>query len=206
MARFNREEIDRYFDYGIFAGKRVLYLGSLDYDDKGDETGVDFDSFRCFIKGITYLSSISQEPIVIQMSSVGGDFYHGMAMYDAIRSCPCHITIIVYGYACSMGSIILQAGDERIMAPNAVFMMHDGEDYISGSPKTVERWAKYGQEVRNNMYKTYLVSIKKKKPRFTLRQVEELCSHDTILTAKEAVEMGLADRVLDLLEKAGESS
>jgi len=201
MARFNKEEIDRYFDYGIFVKERILSLESLS-DNDDVESGTNYEMFSNFIKGLTFLSRLSENPITVQMNNLGGDWFHGMAIYDAIRACRCHITIIAYGYCCSMGSIIFQAGDHRIIAPDCVLMVHDGTDDLSGTAKSVENWAAYGKTIRQRMYDIYLSRIKAKKPRsnWTIKKVEQLCSHDTIYTAEQTVELGLADQILELFE------
>lgn len=199
MARYNKEEIDRYFDYGIFVKERILALESLSADEDG-ESGTDHEMFGHFIKGLTFLSRLSEDPITVQMNNLGGDWFHGMAIYDAIRACRCYVTIISYGYCCSMGSIIFQAGDHRIIAPDCVMMIHDGSDGFAGIAKSFEAWGAYSKVVRQRMYEIYLTRIKAKKPKskWTLRKIEELCSHDRIYTAEQAVEIGLADGLLEL--------
>lgn len=198
MANYGKDEIDRWFDYSYIASKRLVYIGSRttieDY-----ESGTDCQMAEFFIKAITHLNRISSQPIVVHMNNLGGDFYHGMAMYDAIRMSPSHVYGVCWGYAMSMGSIIIQACDSRIVAPNCTFMIHDGEENISGHPKAVEAWAVQSQKTRQLMYRIYLERMKAAKPRTTLQKIEEMCTHDTILTAKEAVSYGLADWVMETL-------
>lgn len=194
MPRFNKEEIDRYFDYGIFTRERILFLGN--------ESGTDHAMFEDFIKGLTFLSKMSEEPITIQMTNPGGDWYYGMAIYDAIRACRCHITIIAYGYCCSMGSVIFQAGDNRIIAPDCVFMIHDGEDGYIGHAKNFEKWADQSKIIRQRMYEIFLHRIKAKKPRsgWSIKKIENMCLTDKILKPDKAIELGLADSLLELIE------
>jgi len=202
MPRFNKEEIDRYFDYGIFVKERILSLESLSSDDDEGESGTDYEMFSNFIKGLTFLSRLSEDPITVQMNNRGGDWFHGMAIYDAIRACRCHITIIAYAYCCSMGSVIFQAGDHRIITPDCVLMVHDGTEDLSGPTRSVENWAVYSKVLRQRMYEIYLARIKAKKPKskWTLKKIEDLCTHDRIFTAQKAVDIGLADQVLELFE------
>jgi len=196
MARSTREDLDRYFDYNIFPPKRLLFLGSQS-DVDGEESGVNYEMFDSFLKGLTYLDSIADTPITIHMNTMGGDWYHGMAMFRAIRACRSHVTVVAWAYACSMGSIILQAADTRIVTQNCVVMIHDGSDSIGGDTKTVEAWAKQSERTRKEMYRIYLERMKAADPKMTLKKVEDLCSHDKIFSPEEAVEVGLADWVLD---------
>ncbi len=201
MSRYNKEEIDRYFDYNIFAKGRILYLGSHS-SNGNEESGIDHEAFEDFIKGLTFLSKISEDPIVIQMNTIGGDWSHGMAIYDIIRACKCHITIIAYGNCCSMGAVIFQAGDNRIISPNCIMMIHDGLDEFSGDAKSFENWAAYSKIIRQKMYAIFLERIKMKKPKtsWNIKRVETFCSHDRILTAQQAIDLGLADEILPLIK------
>jgi ATP-dependent protease ClpP protease subunit len=90
------------------------------------------------------------------MNNPGGDWYHGMAIYDAIKYSSCECTIKVYGHAMSMGSIILQAADHRIMMPNSRFMIHYGYDGKAGHAKIVYKWADEGKRVNWEMENLYL--------------------------------------------------
>ena len=74
-----------------------------------------------FIKNIRALEIKSDKPIIIHMQSVGGEWSDGMAIYDAISMCRCHVTMIAYGQAESMSSIIFQAADTRLITPNTYF-------------------------------------------------------------------------------------
>jgi ATP-dependent Clp protease protease subunit len=192
MRRTNREDLDRWFDYSVYAPKRLIYIGDRDGE-------VDANMHELAIKGLLSLDSWADAPITIYLNSLGGDWYHGMGIYDTIRALRSHVTIIVVGSAMSMGSVILQAGDVRILSPHSYIMIHDGSDDVEADSKSFEAWAAQGKVVRYKMYDIYLRGIKAKKPRFTKKQVEALCAHDTILSASETIEYGLADQILEKL-------
>lgn len=203
MPPYIKEDIDRWFDYSYLASKRMIHVGSHDAEmihDTG-ESGTDCQMSEFFLKAIVHLNRISNiQPIVLHMNNLGGDWYHGMAMYDAIRASTAHVYGICWGHAMSMGSIIIQACDSRIVAPHCTFMIHDGNEGIHGTCKAVEAWAKYTTKLRREMYEIYFSRMKPAKNRITIKKIEELCSHDTIYTADEAVNQGLADWVLENME------
>ncbi len=204
MPRYHKDDIDKYFDYNIFVPQRILYLGSKSYLDDQEESGTDHEMFEYFFKGLTFLEfSSAEKPIIVHMNNLGGDWYHGMAIFNAIRACRCHITIVALGHCMSMGSIIFQAGDTRIIAQDCTMMIHDGTETLMGTPKSVENWAKHSKDVRKRMYDIYYKRMKSKKPRITLKKIEEMCSHDTILSADEAVSLGLADSIMESIEIEG---
>lgn len=155
MARVNKETLDRWFTCNVDVDSRTIYMGSVANADN-TEAGVDFTMSEYLIKGIHILESKSTDEIFIIMNNPGGDWYHGMAIYDAIKTSKCHCTIKVYGHAMSMGSVILQAADKRIIMPNGRFMIHYGYNEVSYPSKTFVRWAEEEKIVNYEMENIYL--------------------------------------------------
>lgn len=194
--RLNRDDVDKWHDSGIYIPTRHIFMGSEHSDSELGEGGCDYLMVERVIKNLHILESINKEPITILLNNIGGDVYHGFAIYDAVRVCESHITIKVFGHAMSMGSIILQAADERMMAPTSRQMIHYGTECYDGHSKTFQKWAKEGAKVNEWMEQMYLAKIQEKHPTFTLEDLQKMLDHDTFLTAKESVKIGLADKVL----------
>jgi ATP-dependent protease ClpP protease subunit len=154
--------IDNWFDLNVDEETRTIYMGSIGktYDD--DETGVDSFMAEYFVKGMHILNSTSNKPITIIMNNPGGDWYHGMAIFDAIQTSTSACTVIVYGHAMSMGSIILQSADYRVMMPNSRFMIHFGYDGKYGHSKIFEKWADEGKRVNHQMENIYIRRLQEK--------------------------------------------
>ncbi len=200
MAKLVKESIDRFYDYDIHTETRTIYIGSVEADQESGESGTDSAMAERAIKALHILDSTApsgDKPITILMNNPGGDEYHGMAIYDAIKVCKNHVTIVVFGHAMSMGSIILQAADKRVMAPNSRMMIHYGTWGIHDHPKITYAWAEEGKKFDSFMEQLYLEKIKKKHPDFTIKKVREMCNFDTFFNAKEALELGLIDEVLE---------
>lgn len=207
MARIDKDHIDKFFDYGLDIASRTIYLGSAEYTEDDDETGVDFYMAERFIKAIHLLDKSApsgDKPITVIMNNPGGDMVHGMAIYDAIKLCKNHITIKVFGNVCSMGGYILQAADERLLAPNSVFMFHMGyENYNSNHPKIIYKWVEFYKNKYNKTLDLILLNainnkrIKDNKKTMTMNEFEKHNDFDTILTAEEAIEWGFADKIID---------
>ncbi|KKN98849.1 hypothetical protein LCGC14_0140900 [marine sediment metagenome] len=199
---YNKDDVDRWFDYSYLPSKRLVYVGSHDAEMASGEgeSGTDCQMAEFFTKSIIHCDLVSSKPIIVHMNNLGGDWYSGMMMYDAIRASTSHVYGICWGAAMSMGSIIIQACDSRIVSPHCTFMIHDGCEGLSGTCKSVEAWAKYATKMRKKMYEIYRSRMKAMKKRITLKKIEDMCSHDTIFTAEESVDQGLADWVLESLE------
>ena len=205
-----RDDHEKFLVSNVFIPKRMVYFGSDHntlFGDSFGEPGVDFWSAGILIKNLLFLDSMDNNRIYLFWNSPGGDWNHGMAIYDTIKALKSPVTMIGYCYVRSMGTIVIQACDERLLMTNTGFMIHDGEESISGIPKTVESWGKESKYSRELMYKIYYEKIaekhgKRKYPRErTLKQIEEWCGHDTIFRAEQAVALGLADKVIKKFPK-----
>lgn len=199
MPKFFKENLDRFFDYDVDLTSRTMYLGSINADENG-ESGVDCSMAERAIKALHILDSLypdGDKPITVIMNNPGGDVIHGMAIYDFIKGCRNHVTIKVYGQAMSMGSIILQAADQRLLSPNSKVMIHYGTvgfDHMHA--KDAERWMRASKIDDAETEQLYLARIKEKHPEYTLKKVKDLLMFDTILNAREAVDLGLADGII----------
>lgn len=198
MAKIYKDEIDRLFDYDIYVPTRTIVMRSHIVDEEG-ESGTDAEMAQRVIKGLHILDSSApsgDKPITIIMNNPGGDEYDGLGIYDAIKACHNHVTMIVYGKAMSMGGIILQAADKRIMASNARFMMHYGTFSIHANAQDAYKWVEDNKKIDNWMEKLFLEKMKEKNPNMTLAKLRDLLKSDFIVDAEEAVRLGLADDVL----------
>lgn len=194
--KFNRDDIDKFHDYSIHIPTRTVFIGSEENSVEYGESGTDGAMAERAIKNLHLLEALSKEPIIILMNNIGGDEYHGFGIYDAIKLCKSHVTVKVLGHAMSMGSIILQAADERVMAPTSRQMIHYGTWGVHDHAKTSRKWSDEGVKIDEWMERMYLEKIRQKNPDFTLKKLEKMLDHDTFLTAAESVELGLADKVL----------
>ncbi len=201
------DELKLFFDYGVNPATRRIILASATASIDSGESGVDSDMWKKLATGLTVLERWpvleGQDPsIVIEMSNPGGDVYHMFGIYDRIKRSGHHITIEAYGYLMSAGSIIFQAGDKRIMAPNTTMMLHYGEDGFSGHSKNLQRHAKESGRLNTKVEDIYLWKINEKmklldKKPWTREQLEARMKFDWFITPEEAVEIGLADEVAE---------
>lgn len=203
--------IDHVHWWNIDPEKRELYLfGRDEYlqsaEDGGalGEPGVDHFMANQFIRNIRILQSMNSDPILIHMKTCGGDFLEGMAIYMAIEACVAPVTILNWGAARSMSSVILQAADRRVMTPYSWFMMHEGDHGFEGTEKQMRSWTRFAEKHhRNVMFDIYAEQMANAtrwegKTRAQIkswirRQMDQ--HEDVYFTAEETVEHGLADSV-----------
>lgn len=191
MARVNKDYMDKFYDYGIDFDSRTIYI------DDVNENGV--ENVLKSLHLLELAAPNGDKPINIILNNTGGSIYQGSAIYDRIRACVNDVTITVYGAAESMGCIILQAADHRILAPNATVMFHEGEPEPDGnSYDSLENKWQYEKRFSKRLDDIIFKRIKQKHPEYSESKFRKLNKKDNYLTAEEAVAFGLADEVLDI--------
>lgn len=184
------EHIDTFFEYDLHLASRVLYIGSSIRSADEGSPFIDAYAAEKLIKGLKILESINKDPITIYLNTPGGYVYDGFAMYDAIKSSPCEVTIIGIGQIMSMGAVILQAADNRILYPHSFLMIHDGESSFEGHSRNFEVWGKHSKDIRNIFYEIFAERSHK-----SANFWKKKCLLDSVFTAEEAVDLGLADSI-----------
>ena len=134
--------------------------------------------------------------ISVYINSPGGSVTAGMAIYDAMQFISPDVSTIVMGQACSMGSLLAQAGapGKRLILPNARHMIHQPSGGARGQATDMEIQVREILEMKKNLTNIYV------KHNSVGKKFEELAKdmeRDFFMSAQQAVEYGLADKVLD---------
>ena len=151
-------------------------------------------SVNALIRQIRYLAR--QDPnqeITLFINSPGGEVSSGLALYDVMKSVECPIRTVCVGMAASMGALLFAAGDQRDMLPHARLMIHDPliSGGLGGSALTIKSRAEDIMRTREVVGRILAEHSHK-----TLEEIYEKTASDTYFYAEEAVEFGLADRVI----------
>ena len=159
------------------------------------------------VSQMLYLESENPDKeINLYINSPGGAVTAGLAIYDTMQYIKCDVRTIVMGQECSMGSFLAQAGTagKRVVLPESRTMIHrvsSGTPGTSGSVHVQElqfedakRHYEESQKINKRLTELYVRHNTKGK---TYEELFETMKFDTFLTAQEAVENGLADKVVD---------
>lgn len=189
MAKVKTDELDQYHQFGVYTPARIINI----CDEINQETATQF------IKNIKLLDhAVENKEIVVLISTEGGDVHQGLAMYDAIRECQNQVITHAIGPIWSMGSIIFQAGDKRIISRNATIMIHAGRVELPDEhPRIVKAWSQEFERVNEVCDDIILNRIREKKPNFKKNKLKDETIFDKIYTAEEALELGLVDEIVD---------
>lgn len=137
--------------------------------------------------------------IILIIFSPGGSVTAGMAIYDAINNAECDVQTICYGEAMSMGAFLLSSGTrgKRCAMPNAKIMIHQPLGGAQGQATDIEIRAKEILRVRKK-----LNEILAKNTGRTVEEIAAATERDNYLTAEQALEFGLIDKILYSTPKA----
>lgn len=141
-------------------------------------------SFADAIKGVS-------GPLDVHINSGGGDVADGIAIASAIRAYPGKKRTVVDGMAASIASVIAQAGDERIVEPGAMLMIHDPLTACMGNQADFEKVAETLGKHGDNLAQQYAERSGTK----SAAEWRDVMRAEAWYTADEAVAAGLADRV-----------
>lgn len=169
------------------------------------EGGITAATAAQFMRNFLYLDRMdSPNQIILHINASGGDWVHGMAMYDVIRNSNKRVVAINYGEARSMSSLIFLAADARIMTPHSKFMLHAGSEAVAGTVKqvlTAAKQTRYNQKVMLEIYLTAMrgARVFKGLDKAALKKwlVGRMDAEEEVyFNAEEAVKYGFADQIL----------
>lgn len=171
------------------------------------DTDVNEHSSSLIVAQMLFLESEDPDAdILFYINSPGGSVTAGLAIYDTMQFIRCDVSTIVLGQACSMGSFLAQAGTpgKRIVLPESRTMIHRVSSGTPGTRGSVhvqdlqfeDAKRSFEESVRINQRLTQLYA-KHNTAGKGYDELYEAMKFDTFLSAQEAVEYGLADRVVE---------
>ena len=134
--------------------------------------------------------------ISLYINSPGGSVTAGMAIYDTMQFIKCDVQTIVMGQACSMGSLLSTAGaaGKRCILPNARHMIHQPSGGASGQATDIQIQAREIQKMKEYLTNIYVQHNSAGK---TFEVLSADMERDFFMSAQEAVEYGLVDKIID---------
>jgi ATP-dependent Clp protease protease subunit len=151
---------------------------------------------------LLYLESENPEKdISLYINSPGGSVTAGMAIYDAMQFIQPDVTTIVMGQACSMGSLLAQAGakGKRMILPNARHMIHQPSGGARGQATDMEIQVREILEMKKNLTNIY---VKHNSVGKTYEELAKDMERDFFMSAQQALDYGLVDSVLEKRPKS----
>ncbi len=134
--------------------------------------------------------------ISLFINSPGGVVTAGMSIYDTMQFIKPDVATYVMGQACSMGSLLAQAGaaGKRFMLPNARHMIHQPSGGARGQATDIQIQAEEILKMKKNLTEIYVKHNSKGK---TFAEFSADMERDKFMSAQEALEYGLVDKIIE---------
>ena len=176
---------ERSFDiYSRLLGERIVFLNG--------EVNDAMSALIC--AQLLYLEAENpKRPIHLYINSPGGVVTSGLAMYDTIRYLRPPVHTLCMGTARSMGSFLLMAGEagQRAALPNASILIHQPSGGLQGQASDMLIHAEEIGRTKQRMIRLYAQHCRR-----SYEEFEQAMDRDRFMTAEEALEWGLIDRIL----------
>jgi len=145
---------------------------------------------------LLYLESEGDKDISIYINSPGGAVTAGLAIYDCMQFIKPDVMTIVMGQACSMGSLLAQAGSagKRYILPNARHMIHQPSGGARGQATDMLIQVEEILEMKRNLTNIY---TKHNSAGKTFDQLTNDMERDHFMSADQALRYGLVDKILE---------
>ncbi len=181
---------ERAYDiYSLLLKNRIVFVGSPINDQVAN----------LVVAQLLYLSREDPESgIQMYINSPGGQVYSGMAIYDTMRMISNKISTVAVGVAASFGTVLLAAGSkgQRYALPHATIHMHQPLGGAQGQASDIEIQAKEILRIKERINKILSDATGQ-----DIETIVEDTERDFYMSAEQAVEYGLVDKVLEPPEK-----
>lgn len=195
-APFAGERRDRFFARSVgtsFDAKTDGNATTIDLYDEIGWYGVSAKGFRSRLKEAT-------GDLVLRVNSGGGDVFDGIAIHNDILAYDGKVRVEIVGIAASIASIIAMAGDEIVMAPNAMMMIHDAWTIGAGNRHDFGEIAGVLSKIDDALARTYA-----SRSNMGIREIKRAMDAETWFTAKEAVDAGFATAIAEAADSGAKA-
>lgn len=128
--------------------------------------------------------------VTVWINSPGGDCFAAAQIYNALKDYSGKVTVKIDGIAASAASVIAMAGDEVMMSPVSMMMIHNPATVAAGDHNDMKKAITMLSEVKESIINAY--ELKTGLPR---SRISKLMEDETFMNAGKAVELGFADSV-----------
>lgn len=154
---------------------------------------VNDDTCNTAVAQLLYLASVDERDINMYINSPGGSVVDGLGLVDTMNYINCDVSTLCIGMAASMGSVLLSNGakGKRFVLPHSRVMIHQVSSSQSGTLADLEIEIEQTRRCKNDVYKILADNTGK-----TFEEMEALCDRNNWFIGQEAVDLGIADKVL----------
>ena len=146
------------------------------------------------------LSKISGD-LTVWLNSPGGDCFSASQIYTMLRNYKGKVTVKIDGIAASAASVVAMAGDETLITPTGMLMIHNPMTCTSGNKADMEKAIELLEEVKESIINAYVL-----KTGMSRNKISKLMDDETWMNAEKALQLGFVDAILFVENKAKKTS
>lgn len=175
-------EPNAFLEEALFKARTILVTG-----------GIDFKQARRVCERLLALSSHSQAPILMVISSPGGHVESGDMIHDMIKFVPAPVKVLGTGWVASAGALIYAAAqkENRYSLPNTRYLLHEPRGGIGGQATDVEIQAREIIKMRERLNRIFAEATGK-----SLEQIKKDTDRDFWMSAQDAFDYGLVGKIV----------
>ncbi|NRY61508.1 head maturation protease, ClpP-related [Clostridium beijerinckii] len=133
----------------------------------------------------------SEGDVIVWLNSPGGDVFAASQIYNMLKEYKGKVTVKIDGIAASAASVIAMAGNQILMSPVAMMMIHNPATVIFGEASDLQSGIDMLSEVKESIVNAY-----EQKTGLPRNKISKMMDAETWFSAQKAVELGFADKVL----------
>lgn len=136
------------------------------------------------------LKELTASKLNVHINSYGGDVSEGLAIYNVLKNHAAKVTTWCDGFACSAASVVFMAGDERIMSPASLLMIHNAWTVAMGNAEDLRKAAEDIETITQASVNAYKAAAS-----ISEEEIKELMDKETWILPEDAVSYGFATSV-----------
>lgn len=129
--------------------------------------------------------------LTVWLNSPGGDCFSASQIYTMLRNHNGKITVKIDGIAASAASVVAMAGDETLISPTGMIMIHNPMTFASGNKADMEKTIAVLEEVKESIINAYA-----RKTSLSRNKISRLMDEETWMNAEKALQLGFVDSIL----------
>lgn len=138
------------------------------------------------------IQDLDVDEITVHINSYGGEVAEGLAIHNSLKNHPARVRTVCDGFACSAASVVFMAGDERVMNPASLLMIHNAWTSASGNAKELRKAADDLETISSASAEAYRAGVN-----LSDEELAALLDNETWITPADAVSWGFATEVLE---------
>lgn len=129
--------------------------------------------------------------LTVWLNSPGGDCFSASQIYTMLKNHKGRVTVKIDGIAASAASVVAMAGDETLITPTGMLMIHNPMTFASGNKSDMEKAIAVLEEVKESIINAYLL-----KTGMSRNKISKLMDDETWMNAEKALQLGFVDGIL----------